>query len=116
MEYQNDAEALAADFVSLLAEGFILPFQVATMDSQGNINAGSYKMEPGSHTTESVLTFQETVSRGDQRMHVPYYMLIIDAVGQAAVRKVVYRGQDSDAVIAQGPVTGRLGSSLHRVL
>jgi hypothetical protein len=107
---EEDAQALAADLNSLYQDGFVLPFSVVAMDAQGHLYAGVYAPDPAGGCV-----FQETIDALGPGMRLPHYYLIIDAVGQAAVREVVYRGQAGGAMIEQGAMIGRLASRLRRI-
>jgi hypothetical protein len=107
---EEAAQALVADLNQLHQDGFVLPFSVVAMDAPGHLYAGVYTSDPAGGCV-----FQETIDALGSGLRLPHYYLIIDAVGQAAVREVVYRGQEEGALIEQGAVIGRLASRLRRI-
>jgi hypothetical protein len=103
--------ALLADLNRLQEDGFVLPLSVVMMDAQGHCYAGVY----GPDST-GVSVFRLTVDTlGESEVGLPHYYLIVDGVGQAAVREVFYRGRAEGASIEHGVSIGRLASRLHRI-
>jgi hypothetical protein len=107
---EEATQALTADLNQLLQDGFVLPFSVVAMDAPGHLYAGTYTPDPAGGCV-----FQETVDALGPGLRVPHYYLIIDALGQAAVREVVYRGQEGGALIEEGERFARFASRLRRI-
>lgn len=103
-------QALAADLNRLRDDGFVFPFSVVAMDAQGHLYAGVYVLD-----ATGACGFQETVDALGPGLALPYYYLIVDAVGQAAVREVVYQGHAEGATPEPGAMTARLESRLRRI-
>jgi hypothetical protein len=108
---EEAAQALLADLNQLLEDGLVLPLSVVAMDAQGHCYGGVYGLD-----SQGGRGFRSTVDTlGKSGMGLPHYYLIVDALGQAAVREVTYQGQEDETSRAQGSPIGRLRSRLHRI-
>jgi hypothetical protein len=107
---KSAAEAMAERITRVLAHGFTLPIRVVCIDSHGDLVAGAYQVNAGG-TCEWVGTIEHWETKG---MSLPYYVVLVDALGQAAVETVTYGGKVADTPLQgePGEFTGEMRGTL----